>query len=174
MTTSNNLPTNILERLEARIRTRVLTADSSDEAIALELCSRSFTKRDLAPHLPEVRAILAANSVEHREIQVEGMKNFIEREERAREKVRASGSKADLDLFDEEIAESRLLLAEALLGLSMARRDAGDHQGALDAARLFANQEHLAKSTFERIGSSMADVQRRRASLAKKRALAGK
>jgi len=73
--------------------------------------------------------------------------------EAERERLRLrGGDPVKLREHDQETVALRLGFAEALLALSMARRDAGDHQGAVDAARLYAEQEHLAKSLRDAIG----------------------
>lgn len=66
--------------------------------------------------------------------------------EMERATLHARGELVKMRRVDGNLVQLRLSLAEAYLSLSMARRDEGDHQGAVDAARLYAEQEHLAKS----------------------------
>jgi len=72
-------------------------------------------------------------------------------EDAERERLAARPDASKLRQVDERLVTLRFELAETLLSLSMARRDAGDHEGALDAARLFSEQEHLARTTRDNL-----------------------
>lgn len=89
--------------------------------------------------------------LEHLEDYAAGQREAIERAERERLRLRG-GDPVKLREHDELTMGMRFGLAETLLMVSMKRRDAGNHQGALDAARLYAEQEYLARSTRDRLG----------------------
>ena len=87
---------------------------------------------------------------------VNAKRDTVRAAESARVRARAEGDAKRLRIIDENLVGVRFDLAETLLLLSMKRRDAGDHQGALDAARLFAEQEHLAKTTRDQLAGVSA------------------
>ena len=80
---------------------------------------------------------------------VAGRREEMDKMERRRQAYRSDP--VELRAHDENCIGHRIDLAETYLALSMKRERSGNHQGALDAARLYAEQEFLAKSLRDRL-----------------------
>lgn len=82
---------------------------------------------------------------------IEELFKDVEQMERDRNDARFE-NQAGLRKIDAKLSDLRFTLAEELLAHSMACRDAGDDVGALNAARLYAQQEHLATTAAGKLG----------------------